>query len=157
MSKFCSHCGKELLDEAVICPGCGCKVGTSSNAAPTEKNIVNELSNKVKTNGIIWLCIGGVQVFVGLYVYWLVLIVAVINIILGITDIRYSSKILTDQNGIVKRYEPIVGPIITLAYNLIFGGIIGVIGSIYYLVAIRSFVVTHKNEFLDLEQNPQSL
>ena len=25
--KYCSHCGKELLDEAVICPGCGCATG----------------------------------------------------------------------------------------------------------------------------------
>ena len=24
--KYCTHCGKELLDEAVVCPGCGCKV-----------------------------------------------------------------------------------------------------------------------------------
>ena len=24
--KYCTHCGKELLDEAVICPGCGCEV-----------------------------------------------------------------------------------------------------------------------------------
>jgi len=24
--KFCEKCGKELLDEAVICPGCGCAV-----------------------------------------------------------------------------------------------------------------------------------
>lgn len=22
--KYCSHCGNELLDEAVICPKCGC-------------------------------------------------------------------------------------------------------------------------------------
>lgn len=22
--KFCTKCGKELMDEAVICPGCGC-------------------------------------------------------------------------------------------------------------------------------------
>ena len=26
--KFCSKCGKELMDEAVICPGCGCAVGS---------------------------------------------------------------------------------------------------------------------------------
>lgn len=25
--KFCSKCGKELLDEAIICPNCGCQVG----------------------------------------------------------------------------------------------------------------------------------
>ena len=24
--KFCSHCGNELMDEAVICPGCGCPI-----------------------------------------------------------------------------------------------------------------------------------
>lgn len=23
--KFCTHCGKELLDEAMFCPGCGCE------------------------------------------------------------------------------------------------------------------------------------
>lgn len=24
--KYCSHCGKEILDEAVICPHCGCAI-----------------------------------------------------------------------------------------------------------------------------------
>ncbi len=24
--KFCSHCGKELMDAAVVCPHCGCSV-----------------------------------------------------------------------------------------------------------------------------------
>ena len=24
--KYCSHCGNELLDEAVVCPRCGCRV-----------------------------------------------------------------------------------------------------------------------------------
>ena len=24
--KYCSHCGKELIDEAIICTGCGCAV-----------------------------------------------------------------------------------------------------------------------------------
>lgn len=33
--KFCQHCGKEILDEAVVCPGCGCSVQTTNNNAPT--------------------------------------------------------------------------------------------------------------------------
>lgn len=33
--KFCSHCGAKILDEAVICPKCGCQV---SSAAPKEEN-----------------------------------------------------------------------------------------------------------------------
>lgn len=24
--KYCSHCGQEIMDEAVICPHCGCAV-----------------------------------------------------------------------------------------------------------------------------------
>lgn len=24
--KYCTHCGKQVLDDAVICPGCGCSV-----------------------------------------------------------------------------------------------------------------------------------
>ena len=24
--KFCTHCGKQVLDDAIICPGCGCSV-----------------------------------------------------------------------------------------------------------------------------------
>ena len=35
--KFCSHCGKELLDEAVMCPGCGCMVAAAPmQAAPVQ-------------------------------------------------------------------------------------------------------------------------
>ncbi len=26
--KFCSKCGKEIMEEAVICPNCGCSVST---------------------------------------------------------------------------------------------------------------------------------
>jgi len=32
--KFCSKCGKELLDEAIICPECGCAV----NEEPQKEN-----------------------------------------------------------------------------------------------------------------------
>ena len=30
--KFCSKCGKELIDEAVVCIGCGCSVANTSFA-----------------------------------------------------------------------------------------------------------------------------
>ena len=31
--KYCSRCGKELVDEAVICTACGCACDPSMNAA----------------------------------------------------------------------------------------------------------------------------
>lgn len=27
--KYCTHCGKEIMDEAVICVGCGCEIKSS--------------------------------------------------------------------------------------------------------------------------------
>ena len=34
--KFCQHCGKEILDQAVICPNCGCSVQVANNTQVTE-------------------------------------------------------------------------------------------------------------------------
>ena len=30
--KYCSKCGKQLMDEAVVCIGCGCSVSTAPKA-----------------------------------------------------------------------------------------------------------------------------
>ncbi len=38
MSKFCSKCGKELLDEAVICPECGSKTSAEFENIDEPKN-----------------------------------------------------------------------------------------------------------------------
>ncbi|MBR4172999.1 MAG: zinc ribbon domain-containing protein [Clostridia bacterium] len=62
------------------------------------------------------------------------------------------ASVVTSPIGIYKKFEPIVMPIITLAYNLIFGGVIGVAGSIYYLFAIRNFVLNNKERFDRIEQ-----
>lgn len=32
--KYCSHCGKEIMSEAVICPHCGCATGASMSLEP---------------------------------------------------------------------------------------------------------------------------
>ena len=29
--KFCSHCGKELVDDAIVCTNCGCAVNGANN------------------------------------------------------------------------------------------------------------------------------
>lgn len=42
--KYCSHCGKPLLDEAVICPNCGCPVKEPINDMPNRGlNIISFL------------------------------------------------------------------------------------------------------------------
>ena len=42
--KFCQHCGKELLDEAVICPGCGCAVQAPNAVVPAEQEVDESVS-----------------------------------------------------------------------------------------------------------------
>ena len=41
--KYCTHCGKELLDEAVICPGCGCEVEEKKSSS----GIIEEEDKKI--------------------------------------------------------------------------------------------------------------
>ncbi len=151
--KFCKYCGKELLDEAILCPGCGCSTNDNQNRGYSIDNnlLLQQLSTKINTNGIIWLVIGCLQVIGGIYINWFLLLVGVLNIVSSIQDINYSKTILKNQNGIVNKFEPIVMPIITLVYNLVIGGIIGIIGSIYYFVAVRGFVMQNKEQFLSLE------
>ena len=154
--KYCSHCGKELLDEAVICVGCGCAVG--GNPAPSipgvavDKNLLlNTLSQRLNTNGIIWLVIGILQILGGLVFNWFLLVVGVLNIISSTQDMKYSKAMLENPSGIVAKFEPLTGPIITLVYNLLIGGVIGVVGSAYYFFAIRNYVMENKQTFAEFD------
>ena len=38
--KYCSHCGKEIADEAFVCPYCGCKTGTGKGKSLSPISIV---------------------------------------------------------------------------------------------------------------------
>lgn len=149
--KYCTHCGKELPDEAILCIGCGCAVGhfTGLPSFDTSK-LVQQLSQRININGIIWLVIGILQIFGGIFFNWFLLIVGVLNIISALNDISYSKTVLKNQSGIVSKFEPLAGSIITLVYNLVIGGVIGVIGSIYYFVQIRNFVMENKIVFESL-------
>lgn len=141
--KYCTKCGNQLLDEAVICPGCGCPAG-SQPMLQTNENLLKTLSERYNINGVIWMVIGVIQILLGLYLNQWLLIVAVLNIISGVQDMSYSKTLLTNPKGIVEKVRPLTAPIITLVYNLIFGGVIGVAGSIYYLLAIRNFVLENE-------------
>ena len=48
--KYCSHCGKQVLDDAIICPGCGCSVqygNTGNDGFSKGNNINNAPQNQV--------------------------------------------------------------------------------------------------------------
>lgn len=150
--KYCVHCGKELLDEAVICPGCGCETGYR-RLAPVQKADyrVDELSRKIRTYGIFWIILASFQILFFLIQFalsqlspvlfrlrqssqsfWFVGIIGVLNLISAIKDVRYSGKIQRDPSGIVRKFEPLAGAILELIWNagvalggLIDGGLLG--------------------------------
>ena len=55
--KYCSKCGNELLDEAVICPKCGCPVESGTN-----QNNGSKL-NKIKTALVLNIIAFAIAVF----------------------------------------------------------------------------------------------
>ena len=154
--KFCTHCGKELFDEAVICPGCGCQAEPQGQSdfrqASGAHPLVVKLAEKVKTNAIIWLIIGLLQCLSGVLI-----IVGILNIMSSIKDMNYSKNLPQNPVNIVATFEPVSMPIIVFVYNLIFGGVIGVVGSIYYFVAIRGFVMENRTVFDEIDAQSGTL
>lgn len=158
--KYCQFCGAEMGDQAAFCKQCGKKAAAASGPAQgsyqsstrtTNPQILNVLSSRLKTNGTIWIIIGIIQILIGICGTIVPLIVGILNIVSAIKDMNKGNEILTNPKGIVAAYEPMTMPIIVLVYNLLVGGVIGVAGSIYYFVAVRGYIMEHKNEFIDLE------
>lgn len=165
MMAFCMNCGKPLADNERFCMGCGTPAGAAPGAQPPQaapttppqatfdrQTLLNTLSQRLNTGAVIWIVIGVLQLVVGFLWSWWTAIVGVLNIVSSIKDMDYAKKIFTNQNGIVATFEPVAGPIITLVYNVLVGGIIGVIGSIYYFVGIRSYVLENQAAFRAMEQ-----
>ena len=151
---FCTKCGKEIMDEAVICPNCGCPTHnykTQSQAQVTAPNIITTIAQRYNINGIIWIVIAALQLIVGICGAWFTLIVGALNLYSAIQDINYSKGLVANPVGIVDRVKPLTNAIITLVFNLVIGGVIGVAGSIYYLVAVRGFILENEETFKQIE------
>ena len=149
--KYCVHCGKQIFDEAVICTGCGCPVQPKQqyqqHSSVPRDILIKTVSERFNTNGIIWLVIACLQIIVGIFWFWWTLIIGVLNLIFALQDMNYAKNVLHTPGDILEKVRSLVGPIITLIYNLVFGGIIGVAGNIYYLVAVRGYVMENEAAF----------
>lgn len=124
-----------------------------------QKNIVQQLSSKIVVEAIIWAVIAGIQLIIAFNLFAndsilygiFIIVVAALNVFACITKYNYSTEIIKKPVGIVKKFEPINSLIAVLVYNVLFGGIIGVVGTIYAFV-IRNFVLKNEAEFVHIEQ-----
>ncbi len=137
--KFCKNCGYGFEEHVEVCGNCN-TVLTPENSMTDEK--LKVLSNRIKINGILWLVIGILQCFSAVFC-----IVGVLNIISAVQDLQTSKTVFHYRVGLVQAYKPMTGFIITLLYNLIFGGVIGIVGSLYYYFGIRQYVMDNKDFF----------
>ena len=63
--KFCTKCGTQLVDEAIVCTGCGCAVG--STPAPAPATFVEEKKNSgLSTAAKVFMVLG--TVIMGIYI-----------------------------------------------------------------------------------------
>lgn len=168
---FCNRCGQAIGTQTSATQSNIYQQTAYQSSSP---NIVKQLSGKIKTEAIIWIIVASLQVIIGLlniisgidlYNYYedglvniitgfFVLFVAIVNYVNSSRDFKYSREILTNPIGIVAKFSPI-GPYIgNLFYNLIFGGIIGVAGSIFGFIT-RNFVVSNQQAFRAIETDFQ--
>ena len=160
---YCTKCGKEIADDAVFCANCGCPTKATYNNSSTHnasytvnQNIVTTISQRLNTNGIIWIVVAALQIIIGLMGGWFTIIVGLLNLYSAIQDINFSKSFAATPVGLVEKVKPTTSAIITLIYNLIIGGVIGVAGSIYYFVAVRGFVLENEQAFLEIENKYKS-
>ena len=108
--------------------------------------VVKTLTDKMRTENIVWIVIAVFQILsvVGAAV-------GVYNLIVSIMNLDASKKFMECPVGIVRSFEPMTGNIVVLCLNLFFGAFIGIIGSLYHIFGVRGYVMDHKEEFLRIE------
>lgn len=84
--KYCQKCGKEIMDEAVICPGCGCMV--ENNKTNTTPSVSGASDKKVQISTIL----GSVGIAVAWFFALAGHVVSIVGIVMGIKDYKETRK-----------------------------------------------------------------
>lgn len=105
--------------------------------------VTKTLSEREKISAIIWLVVGIIQCITCAGI-----ICGAWNIYCSVCRFKNSTAVLTPWKGIVESYDKWINMIIVgLVINLILGGIFGVAGSIYDLLAVRDYALKNKQVF----------
>lgn len=159
----CKNCGSSASEGDVTCKNCGLPLSVAKvrlSDGDEDLNLPNAttnwLSRRVQTNGAIWLLIALYQILVGIPLaavgYGFVMIACGIwNMAQCIKDFRFAKVILACDNAgqarsIVSTIDQSKNStVLFLFLNLFLGGVLGVIGCIYWL-ALRSKVLDRAPE-----------
>ena len=120
--KFCEKCGKELMDDAVVCPGCGCSTGKRPQKPSEPKShVIVEKSEKETSSAlsIVSIVVGGI----GILMAWLI---ALLGYLFGGAALACALVATKNNCGDKKAKTGLLLAIITLACSVI-NSIIGMI------------------------------
>ena len=180
--KYCSKCGKQILDEAVICVHCGCAVNNAFSNRNSEKekeeeyeDALNRLENKLHTTNTWWTVIYCIQFAIAALIFiagiftcieeeefaifpiyivasMVFFLIGVFNLSMTQKSVEFLNRIKREPTKIVEYFEPAGGAITDLILNILFGFIFGMVGSILHLCT-RSFVMNNRRTFKEIEKN----
>ena len=107
--------------------------------------VTRTLSARERVAAILWLVIGIVQCCTFVFS-----ISGIWNIYAAITRFRQAKRVLRPWRGIVSSYDRWLTTIlICIGINVCFGGVVGVLGAVYDLVAVRDYVLKNRSVFAD--------
>ena len=129
--KYCEKCGKEIHDEAVVCPSCGCS--TQAKPAPAPAPVANDMAENPKTArfalGFAFLC-------------------PIVGLIFGIKGIKQKA-----QNAVYNRDTPFYSFVFCLGC-----AVIRRIGMIYgFLFKMRQGIISGCVVLLRLRKQDRAL
>lgn len=152
---FCTKCGANIPDNAVVCPQCGAKTGnaqTTTNAGTVpprpavpltdDEMIAKRIRDHAKTCAILWVVCGALQVLTCVGI-----IAGVWNIVIGVRALKSVENIQVGNRAVYDSYDNgltmlIVGAVI----NFVFGLIVGCALSAYEFY-IRDQVLKNRHVF----------
>ena len=137
-----------------------------STEAQGDLGIIDILTKKINTNGKVWIVIGIIQTIASILwfgdilrrvqIWWfipfLIILEGIKNIARGFKDIKFSERLWHTPTKIVKRYKTPAAAVEAFIDNIIFGGVIGIIGCIM-LQNSRRFVKKNLEEFEQIEND----
>lgn len=102
--KYCKHCGKEIMDEAIICPGCGCKA--ENERVKVNKPTYDEAVSGAATTNIIAAVILMLGIFVALFInVWLGVVLCLVAEVVSLVPKSKVQGILKDSNRSLDKKE----------------------------------------------------
>lgn len=123
--KYCAHCGKEVLDEAVICPNCGCSVQGTPNDT-VNKQQQPYYAPQPQQESYTPLCVAGfILSFFG----------GILGLVLSIVAYKNAKETGNTKSMTLSKAGIIIAAVL-MAIEFIGGFIIGLLGGTEFLLAL---------------------